>query len=335
MIKKLVLTLLIFSLIQSFQFLEQLETQNKKPVIGVYTQPAHFDPYWNDEYQYILQDNVQFIENAGGQVVAIPYNGTDDQLIELFNGINGLFFTGGGMDLDINTPVQNTTQEYNVFLRNAAFLIELAKEANNKGDFFPVWGTCQGFEIMNIVQADNEHSVLKPIEDDENVPRAGVFNSQSRLFEDMSADLLNYAMTNNILFYYHEWAVFPYEYVKFDQLSEFYDIIGYSTNGKTVFNGIPYVAAIEGKNYPFYAVQFHPEITLYDNNKNTNTTPESLEFAAHFGLFFIKQAKKNTHKYDLHKPLLYAATTVNFKLVEFPEDFFQYIYFIKNSVFDV
>ncbi len=34
-------------------------------------------------------------------------------------------------------------------------MIDLAVEANEKGDFFPVWGTCLGFEVMLMSIAKN------------------------------------------------------------------------------------------------------------------------------------------------------------------------------------
>lgn len=34
------------------------------------------------------------------------------------------------------------------FIRSALFLLNLAKKANDDGDYFPVWGTCMGFEFL-------------------------------------------------------------------------------------------------------------------------------------------------------------------------------------------
>lgn len=60
--------------------------------------------------------------------------------------IHRLFFPGGAIIFDYNNgTVSNTTKG---FVQTGLFLLKLAKEANDNGDFFPVWGTCLGFEFM-------------------------------------------------------------------------------------------------------------------------------------------------------------------------------------------
>lgn len=56
-------------------------------------------------------------------------------------------FPGGAVNFTIynNGTVNNATKG---FVKSGLFLLNLAKEANDKGDFFPVWGTCLGFEFM-------------------------------------------------------------------------------------------------------------------------------------------------------------------------------------------
>lgn len=34
--------------------------------------------------------------------------------------------------------------------------MEIADEFNDRGDYFPVWGTCLGFELMGFIANDNE-----------------------------------------------------------------------------------------------------------------------------------------------------------------------------------
>jgi len=46
------------------------------------------------------------------------------------------------MDLDIDTPIEYTNKDYNIFTKNGEFLINLAIKANKEGDFFPIWGNC-------------------------------------------------------------------------------------------------------------------------------------------------------------------------------------------------
>jgi len=41
-------------------------------------------------------------------------------------------------------------------------LYKLAIKANDEGEYFPVWGTCLGFEFM-LIAAGNDTSVLENI----------------------------------------------------------------------------------------------------------------------------------------------------------------------------
>lgn len=70
---------------------------------------------------------MNFIKMAGGDVVAIPYNGTEEHLRMLFNSVNGILFTGGGLDLGFENPIENSGVEYNIFVKNAKFLMDLAE----------------------------------------------------------------------------------------------------------------------------------------------------------------------------------------------------------------
>ena len=36
----------------------------------------------------------------------------------------------------------------------------IIQQANDNGDYFPVWGTCLGFELLAFIVAGNDNSVL-------------------------------------------------------------------------------------------------------------------------------------------------------------------------------
>jgi gamma-glutamyl hydrolase len=61
----------------------------------------------------------------------IHYNTPLANLTQVFGKINGLLFPGGGMDLrDFDRP----------YMKSVLHLWNLAKSANDAGDYFPVWG---------------------------------------------------------------------------------------------------------------------------------------------------------------------------------------------------
>jgi gamma-glutamyl hydrolase len=58
--------------------------------------------------------------------------------------VNGLLLPGGGQNL-CDGP----------YAEAGKFLLERAKLANEEGDYFPVWGTCLGFEQLLIAYTNN------------------------------------------------------------------------------------------------------------------------------------------------------------------------------------
>jgi len=50
------------------------------------------------------------------------------------------------VDLYVNGTMHEWTSK-------AKFIITTAIKLNNAGDYFPIWGTCQGHELLNVVMA--------------------------------------------------------------------------------------------------------------------------------------------------------------------------------------
>ena len=106
---------------------------NSRPVVGILSQPLD-----GENSYYIAASYVKWLESAGARSIPIPYDADQELVSEIFSQINGLLFPGGAADLPIT----------------AKYLWDLAVERNLNGDFFPVWGTCLGFEFMLMLVAD-------------------------------------------------------------------------------------------------------------------------------------------------------------------------------------
>jgi hypothetical protein len=50
--------------------------------------------------------------------------------------VNGVLFTGGAGEDEIHID--------NRWVKNANFILQFAIKENNKGNVFPIWGTCLG-----------------------------------------------------------------------------------------------------------------------------------------------------------------------------------------------
>jgi len=137
---------LIFTLICFLPRTSTAPTQpiNVRPVIGVLTQPT---PAGGQSF--LAASYVKWLEAAGAKVVPVPWDANEDTLKEIFYTINGLLLPGGGIYLP-GSKYENA----------ATYLYNLTLLANDGGDFFPLWGTCQGFEQLVMMTSGNT-SVLE------------------------------------------------------------------------------------------------------------------------------------------------------------------------------
>lgn len=130
---------------------ERVAQVNTRPIIGIFSL-ANSDNA-NETGSIIPAGYVKWLEQAGARVAVIPFNAPHDVLDQLFASINGLLFTGGGLTLGIDT----------LFFNQALYMFNKAMAANDAGDVFPIWGSCQGFQLMHLLAAQPKvHSdVLK------------------------------------------------------------------------------------------------------------------------------------------------------------------------------
>ncbi|CAL1596094.1 unnamed protein product [Knipowitschia caucasica] len=136
----MLLLLLCFTALVSTSFSALF--RNNAPVIGLMAQDV-LRPK-NNERSYIAASYVKTLESAGARVVPIMIDQTEEEYKTIFHAINGFFLPGG------SAYIFDSGYE-----RAAKIFYNLAIEANNKGDYFPVWGTCLGFEQLAVLTAQS------------------------------------------------------------------------------------------------------------------------------------------------------------------------------------
>jgi gamma-glutamyl hydrolase len=107
---------------------------NTRPIIGIVTQPAD-SPLSQFGNSYIAASYVKYIESAGARVVPIFHTLPSTDLVKLLSSINGVLFPGGGASFS------------GVYWQTITGIWNYALSANDEGDYFPLWGTCMGFQV--------------------------------------------------------------------------------------------------------------------------------------------------------------------------------------------
>jgi len=196
---------------------------------------------------------VKYLESAGARVAPVPYNANKSELDFLFAGLNGLLYTGGGLSLAFNTT----------YFQTAYYMYQKAVAANLNGDVFPLWGTCMGFQLLNVMTAYDQ-SVLSRYQFDSEyllLPLDFTLAAlSSRMFGTAPKSIFASLAVENISVNLHHDGVKPDVFAQNPNLVATYNILSTNVDRK----GNPFISAMEGKTLPFYGVQFHPERPLFD-----------------------------------------------------------------------
>jgi len=280
---------MFFALILScFAFVSlsaSISAVNDRPIIGIVTEEVNttFAP---NGTSYMMASYVKFLESSGARVVPIMIRKPKEYYEDLLSKINGVLFPGGGVNL-----------QGNGYGRTGKIIFDIAVKMNDKGDFFPLWGTCLGFELLNFLAAKKNWMKACAAEDlPANINFQKGFEN-SRIFKDLDSSLKNIMQNQNITINYHQWCLTPANYTS-SKLDNYFKVL--ATNKD--FNGVTFISVVEAFKYPFYGVAFHPEKVLFEwvLSKTHHNIPHSLEavqVSQYFSRFFVNEARKSTHHF--------------------------------------
>ena len=259
------------------------------PLIGIY--PTMVPDYYVAYEKWVAQ--------AGGRTVVLPrFFAHEPQALErLFASLNGLLIPGGG-DFVGNGSVDA--------------MVARATRANREGDYFPIWGTCLGFEYLVDILGGPGALVprapgdpIVPGFDSELLPRALNLTAAvrgSRMLGGASDALLRWAARENVTYNMHHRGVEPASFASNPRLDSSMSLLASSTDRR----GRPFVAAFEGDNLPFYGVQFHPEkiefVPPSRYEPNIPRTPHAAALSRHLGSFLVSEAAKSLHRAATRTP---------------------------------
>ncbi|GAA6223889.1 gamma-glutamyl hydrolase-like [Lates japonicus] len=257
---------------------------NYRPIIGVLAQENLPGDQLAQGSSYIAASYVKYLEGAGARVVPIRINRTQEEYAKIFYSINGLLLPGGDVDLQ-------TSQ----FSQAAKIFYNLALRANDAGDYFPIWGTCQGFQQLSVLTANKN---LLTLTDTKAValPLTLTLAAQSsRLFRSFPKDLLQSLAEENITSNFHSWSLSMQNFSRNAKLKRFYKILSTNNDGKKEF-----ISTMEAYRYPFYAVQWHPEKSPFEWIDKPGMVHSTSAIRASFytASFFVSEAMKNHHNFS-------------------------------------
>jgi len=252
------------------------------PVVGILSQPKQSG---NETIHYIAASYVKWVESSGATSIPIPYDADESLTREIFSQINGVLFPGGSALMPISAKV----------------MWDLALESNERGDYFPIWGTCLGFEFL--IELTGGDGALQTGFNAENVSLPLILPAEqnSQLYKEES--IRNIVTTNNIAMNNHRNGITPSRFKANKRLTAMFRI----TSTNVDLDGVPFVSTIESSMA--FGVQYHPEKNNFEYGLQPGTSipyeaishsEEAIKLSFHLAMFFGSCLRKSSiGKYTL------------------------------------
>jgi len=267
---------------------------NNRPVIGILSQgiPHNLDPLLPPVHNfssYIAASYVKYLESAGARVVPVIVGRSQEYYEELFLSLNGLLLPGG----DTNLMTSN-------YAKTAHYMFDLAIKANQAGDVFPLWGTCQGFEMLAILSRGWKHALTNCHSEAQLLPLIPLEGWQeSRLFGQAPPEVVNHLTSLPITLNFHTRCLTMENFTRFD-MEKFWNPLSINTD----LDGLDFISSMEAKDYPFFSTQFHPEKSPYewtdripDFDDDISHSREATNAAFYMAQFFVNYARQSNHSF--------------------------------------
>lgn len=271
----------------------ELVPKNKRPIIGILSVDCdgHFADYGKS---YIAASYVKFIESGGARVVPIRNDLPEEELQSLINSINGVIFPGGGASLSDSAYFRAGKMIYDLVIQD-----NHSDRENEKDPLF-VWGACLGFEMLHVIISELTNDEMLESCDAENYSIPLEFTAEaykSRMFgssrdrDRVMKILKEQAVTINM----HQKCVTPQKFYANKNTVGFFDILSTNKDRK----GVEFISTVEGKKYPVYGTQWHPEKCQFEwtPKEEIDHSPDAVFVAQYMANFFVNQARRNTNHF--------------------------------------
>jgi len=259
-----------------------VEAVNNRPIIGVLDQ----DFVDGSKRTFIAASYVKWIESGGGRVVPLFYERWNaDQMISMLKNLNGVFLPGGGVKIGGN------------YYKQLQVIFNYAKQSNDNGVYFPIWGTCLGSREL-LCLAANDTSIIDSGFDNMDLPLALELTptaAQCRLYQAMPSDVRAIGVSENVNINTNPNALALKHFNNLPKLTNFFNIL--STNDDRI--GFTFLAYFEAKRYPFYGTQYHPEKIQFEwvTDTGVDHSSDSVKFNSWLARFFVDECRKNDNHF--------------------------------------
>eukprot|EP00897_Mesotaenium_endlicherianum_P009655 jgi/Mesen1/8718/ME000052S08148 len=174
-------------------------------------------------------------------------------------------------------------------------IAQMAMDANNAGDYFPVQATCLGMEMVTMTISKKGRKIFDRFsaKRPSTLHFAGPWAKNRNMFEWMSPALLDKLTRYDLTMENHVWGLSPEAFAASKELSDFFNVLTTSIDD----NGKVYVSSMEAKQYPITSLQWHPEKNAFEWGLSVIPhTADAVAITQTAAGFFVNEARKSWHK---------------------------------------
>jgi len=313
---------LLYPLLITFFAVLASSQQYNSPIIGIVSIPSDYPQYPEASWSYLVGSYVKYLQQAGAQVVPVPWDLPQDEMTFLLDRLNGVLFTGGSADFD--DPVTGELTPFGISLNN---IVQYVIKQNKNGKYYPLWGTCMGFQAIAGFIAQNLTYLTKDCEGCHGVNKNNFWNTnyQSRLYSQLDKDLYRKMETANLSVFVHRYMYHAEIFENTYPLNETLKVttFGYDTAGKK------YVSSFESPSMPIYGTQYHPEKNAFEwrSAYPINHGYDAIRLQQYLANFFVNETRKNTNVFTEQETYLID----NYHPVTLKNDTYTSLYFLPKS----
>ena len=281
----LVIVLILTCLFEKINSRKKIKTFDTAPgpVIGILASPNPSNPVagssdektGTESIAQIDLNYVNWLQNAGARVVSILPWSTPQELDKILNVINGVVIMGGSMKYDAKKD----------YIKSALYILDFAQKTKS----FVVWGTCNGFQLINHWAFDRTGVKNANYPNTPSMDTALLLPLQvntlykSKILETLSTTDLANIVNNPTTGHHHSFSVNK-SIMKNANYNTLLNVAAFATNPNSKTD--QFVNIVEGTTAKIFGSQFHPEKMLNSFFKKTPTNPNGEFDDKNGGKFF-------------------------------------------------
>ena len=160
---------------------------------------------------------------------------------------------------------------------------------------FPVWGTCLGHQLLIYLTSGYDSRSIVAVRGQVGMTNTLKALAGNRLYSSLSPDTL-YKLQNGqgLVYFNHHYATLTSYFNRSSSLQDFWKLESSTVSPANE----EFVSSVQAHKYPVYAVQYHPEKTLFEWKVFAQRSDAGTEVVQTLANQFVDMARKSPNRFN-------------------------------------